>query len=336
MYHLTTNTIILLQLSAPKVDDVTYEKIYNALIFLLAIHFVGGLGSYIKIPPLVGQIIIGIILGPNVLGFVPFQYAFIMLGEIGLIFQMFEAGIQVDVTVISQTGIRAITLSFLGALLAVGSGLGIGFVFGLSFEGAFALGVTFAQTANGTCLPILNSGGLMSAAVGQMILAATIIDDMVALTLLSVMKSLAVDSISLREFMLTLFAPIGWLFALGSVAIFVAPRVIEDNILTRVRKKKEKVFGLFMLMVIFVAGYLPVLNYSGASYLIGAFLSGMTFSKVDTAEDLFVEYGSDMVGLFMKFFFAGTIGFQVRISFEAFNQYRDTFIFTDALRTNVL
>ena len=292
--------------------DVTYENIYNALIYLIAIHFVGGLGSYMKIPPLVGEIIIGIILGPNVLDFVPFRFAFVMLGEIGLIFQMFEAGIQVDATAISNTGVRAITLSLLGAALAVGSCIGIGSAFGLNFEGAFALGVAFAQTANGTCLPILSSGGLMSAPVGQMILAATIIDDMVALTLLSVIKSFAGDSISLREFMLTLFAPIGWLFALGIIALVVAPKVIENNILTRVRKEKERVGVLFILMVVFVAGYLPALNYSGASYLIGAFLAGMTFSKVEAADDLYVEYGSDIISLFMKFFFSATLGFQVR------------------------
>jgi len=223
--------------SSVEIYQVSYNDIYAAVVFLAAVHYIGVFGEYVKIPALIGQIITGIVLGPQLLDFVPYTNAFVLIGEIALILQMFEAGIEVDLTLIAKSGTRAIVLSLVGAMLAVGSGIGVGFAFGLNFQGAFAIGAVFAQTANGTCLPILRSGGLMTAPVGQMILAATIIDDMIALTLLSVMESFGAEKLSIVDVIIPCLSSIGWLAVLGAFAGFVAPTFIESIFMSRVQRK---------------------------------------------------------------------------------------------------
>lgn len=64
---------------------VTYEDLYNAVLFLFAIYVAGQLASRIlRMPDLVGQIVAGILLGPELLpDFVPYPEAFVLFGEIG-------------------------------------------------------------------------------------------------------------------------------------------------------------------------------------------------------------------------------------------------------------
>jgi len=283
------------------------------IIFIITVYYIGYIGTLIRLPPLVGHVIAGIILGPPLLNFVPYVKALVVTGEIGLILQMFEAGIELDVALLQKSGTRAIIMSITSAMLATGAGIAVGILFGLDFQGAYAIGATFAQTGNAVCLPVLRNAGLMSTHVGQMILAATVIDDMIALTLLSVLLSFGSDQpLSVIDYFIPCISSIGSLVILGLFAIILAPRIIENHILPKIPNKLKK-FALFLMMVVVASVYLPLLDYIKASYLIGAFLSGATFSQINSAHKMFLANGTDVITWLNMLFFACTIGFQVPI-----------------------
>ena len=63
---------------------ITYQALYHSIVFLSLIYAAGMLVSrFLSMPALVGEIFMGILLGPNLLDFVPNEEAFVMLGEIG-------------------------------------------------------------------------------------------------------------------------------------------------------------------------------------------------------------------------------------------------------------
>lgn len=63
---------------------ITYSDLYHSMVFLAAIYVAGALVSrFLSMPALVGEIFMGILLGPNLLTFVPNVEAFVMLGEMG-------------------------------------------------------------------------------------------------------------------------------------------------------------------------------------------------------------------------------------------------------------
>ena len=133
-----------------------------------------------------------------------------MLGEIGLIFNMFDAGIELDVALLAAAGSLPIVISLLGAALSMGAGMAVGMAYGFDFQVNFAIGATFVQTANAACLPVLRSGGIVRTHIGQVILAATIIDDMIALIMLSVMDSFGSDEkIPIFQFFIPLLTSVG-------------------------------------------------------------------------------------------------------------------------------
>ena len=61
-----------------------YEDLYNSIVFLVAIYVSGQIAAgLLKMPNLVGEIICGILLGPNLADFVPNVESWVLLGEIG-------------------------------------------------------------------------------------------------------------------------------------------------------------------------------------------------------------------------------------------------------------
>jgi len=294
-------------------SQATFFDIYSLVIFIITVYYIGYIGTLIRLPPLVGHVIAGVLLGPPFLNFVPYVKALVVTGQLGLILQMFEAGIELDVALLRSSGTRAIVMSITSAMLATGAGIAVGILFGLDFQGAFAIGATFAQTGGAVCLPVLRKAGLMNTHVGQMILAATIVDDMIALTLLSVLLSFGSDqSPPLIDYFIPCISSLGSIVVLGSFAIILAPRIIENHIFPKIPNKLRE-FALFLMMVVVASAYLPLVQYIKSSYLIGAFLSGATFSQVKSAHKMFLENGTDVITWLNMLFFACTIGFQVTI-----------------------
>ena len=80
--------------------EVTYEEIYCVIAFLMIIHLSGKGAKILRMPSLVGELLSGIIVGPHGLDIVPFEEAFVLLGEIGLIGMIFEVGLELDLSLI--------------------------------------------------------------------------------------------------------------------------------------------------------------------------------------------------------------------------------------------
>eukprot|EP01083_Nonionella_stella_P213377 769678_1 len=77
--------------------EEAFQHIYFVMLFLACLWFIGKVFARCGLPSLVGEIVCGIILGPNLLGFVPYSDALIVIGEIGLVLLVLEAGIEVSI-----------------------------------------------------------------------------------------------------------------------------------------------------------------------------------------------------------------------------------------------
>jgi Kef-type K+ transport system membrane component KefB len=110
-----------------------------------------------------------------------------------LILLVLEAGIDIDVSTLKLIGTRGLTIAFVGSVLPIGIGimLTIALLGGTSdMKKAIAAGATFGPTSLGIALNILRGGGILNTPVGQLIISAAVIDDMIALIVLSQLESL--------------------------------------------------------------------------------------------------------------------------------------------------
>lgn len=289
---------------------VTYEEIYRVLVFLITTYVAGIIAKNLGMPALVGEIATGFLLGPPLADFVPYKKAFVLVGEIGLIALLLEAGIELDVAQLRQTGTRAMAIAFTGSLLSVGIGMFMSYIFGNSLKAGLAVGASFAPTSLGVAASALGGGGMINTAVGQLIIASCVVDDIIGLILLSMFQVLVKDDAKVIEYFIPLISSFGFLILLGYPAITFLPRFIQDKFLPSF-PRKFKFMAMFGLLAALTMAYLPLMNYTKSSYLTGAFLAGATFSQVPHAYEEFMHSSHSIIEWLLRVFFSASIGFQV-------------------------
>eukprot|EP00486_Rosalina_sp_Unknown_P008386 CAMPEP_0201579786 /NCGR_PEP_ID=MMETSP0190_2-20130828/27623_1 /ASSEMBLY_ACC=CAM_ASM_000263 /TAXON_ID=37353 /ORGANISM="Rosalina sp." /LENGTH=246 /DNA_ID=CAMNT_0048014729 /DNA_START=136 /DNA_END=873 /DNA_ORIENTATION=+ len=172
-----------------------FEHIYFVMLFMACLWFVGKIFARCGLPSLVGEIVVGIILGPNLLNFVPYSDALIVIGEIGLVLLVLEAGIDVSVGHLKVVGTRGLSVAIFGSFVPLGIGTGLAIAYGQRFQTAIAIGACLAPTSMGIALNVLRNAKVLNTPTGQLIIAAAVLDDVIALMLLSELEAMADPSV---------------------------------------------------------------------------------------------------------------------------------------------
>lgn len=103
---------------------------------------------------------VGFLLGPPLADFVPYPEALVLVGEIGLIMLLLEAGVELDVAQLKETGVRALAIGVTGTILPLLVGLGLAMASGtdISIKAALAVGASFSPTSLGVAASALKAG----------------------------------------------------------------------------------------------------------------------------------------------------------------------------------
>ena len=156
------------ELEEPVFNDVLWTIAFVAIVFAA-----GKVVARLGMPPLVGEIISGVIFGPPLWNKVPQPTALMLYGEVGLMLLVLEAGLDVDIPMLRLIGLRGVGVAVSGSIapLAIASSLGI-LVLGLDWKAALAVGCTLAPTSMGIALNVLKKGRVLNTPTGQLIIAA--------------------------------------------------------------------------------------------------------------------------------------------------------------------
>lgn len=288
-----------------------FLDLYYTLVFILALWVAGKLSHQIGLPPLVGEILTGIGLGPHGADIVPFPNSFMLIGEVGLLLLVLEAGLDVDIEMLRLIGLRGFGVAIVGSMFPLALGTGIGFAFGLDFKGAIASGATLAPTSMGIALNVLRSGKVLNTPTGQLVIAAAVLDDVIALVLLSEIKAL--DGGTMIDFVLPIVASGFFLLLFGYLALRIMPVHMEGLIQKYIPKKHQDNCSLGMTLLLAMA-LLPTTYYLKSSYLLGVFLAGLCFCTDVRMHRVWIHQVKRLLTWLLRIFFAATIGFEVPIS----------------------
>mmetsp|Transcript_21501 Transcript_21501/g.30113 ORF Transcript_21501/g.30113 Transcript_21501/m.30113 type:complete len:857 (-) Transcript_21501:163-2733(-) len=326
---------------------IAYEDLYNAVVFLVLIYGMGYLGEkLLKLPSLVGQIFAGIIWGPAVLNLAPYPEAWVLFGEIGLIFLVIEAGVDIDVATLKLIGLRGVIIAIIGSVAPIAIGLAIAFILGEDSKAAIAAGSAFGPTSLGIAVNILKTSNFINTPTGQLIVAAAIIDDMIALIILSQLKGLA-GTITVQGVLIPVISALAFLILGGYIALRFMPIIMDTFVYGKLMekfhtwKRNKKLSSsaadsnnhdenqienhhhdiskdahgrvAIMIMMGLLLGLMPATFYTKASHLMGAFIAGLAFCTDHDLHSQFISQFKRVLQWLMRIFFAATIGFQVPI-----------------------
>jgi Kef-type K+ transport system membrane component KefB len=162
-------------------------------ILLPAGKFAASLCSRFGIPPILGELLVGVLLGPgsvNLLNLRLFEGgqatgALLLLAQVGGFVLMFLAGVETDVDRMREAGTTAFLVALFGVIWPFLLGAGVGHLFGLSWITSCFLGGALTATSVSISARTLMDAGQMSSAEGTVILGAAVIDDVMGLFVLA-------------------------------------------------------------------------------------------------------------------------------------------------------
>jgi len=292
---------------------IEFSDLFGTIVYFAAIYVLGQFASRVlQMPSLVGEIFCGILLGPPLANFVPNAEALVLIGEVGLILLVIEAGIDIDMTVMKLVGTRGLMIAVVGSILPIAVGILIAYVLKVGdWRAIVASGAVFGPTSLGIALNVLKGGGILNTPVGQMIIAAAVVDDMIALVILSQLEGL-VGTITVAGVLIPIVSALLFLIAGGCIAVFVFPKFVNKYILPRFSEQSRDKVEMTVMFAL-VLGLMPATHYAKASYLMGSFIAGLSFCHSDGLHHQFVRQFKRILQWLMRIFFSCTIGFQVPI-----------------------
>lgn len=227
---------------------------------------------------------------------------------------LLEAGVELDVAQLRETGARALGIGVTGTILplVVGMGLAIASSSSIGIKSALAVGASFSPTSLGVAASALKQGKMLDTPVGQLIVSSCVVDDVLALILLSMFQVLVEVDPPIIAYFIPIISSIGFLFVLGGSAVTWLPKFIQNKILKKLPEQHREL-AMFSIMTAMLLAYLPLLHYTKSSYLTGAFLAGATFSQIESAHHAFIKQTHQLMTWLLRVFFAASIGFQVPV-----------------------
>jgi Kef-type K+ transport system membrane component KefB/Trk K+ transport system NAD-binding subunit len=158
-----------------------HDVALDLLILLAGIWLVAVTLRPLGLPTIMGELIVGVLVGPAVFGLIEPSEAITLLAEIGIFFLMFHAGVETQPTEFFDALKRSLGVALVGAIVPFGVSFGVATAFGLDPVGAVFVGLTMTATAVVITLKTLKDLGLSDTRVARVIVASCVIDDLLTL-----------------------------------------------------------------------------------------------------------------------------------------------------------
>ncbi len=230
-----------------------------------------------NMPPVVGALLAGILLGPVVLNLVEPSDSILNLAEVGVVVLMFEAGLETDIDELKQSGLPAFIIALCGVVIPLIGGAVLALAYGTEILEAVFIGVILTATSVSITVEALQDMGKLKGSVGTAILGAAIIDDILGIILLSIMTSIGgADGFQIQSVLLILGKMLAF-FAISGIGGIAVKKFFEwlstykDPGIQRHRRRVPVLALSFCLALAFLAEVFGIADITGA-YLAGIIL----------------------------------------------------------------
>ena len=299
-------------------------------ILLPATKIAASLCSRFGIPPILGELLVGVALGPGLLDLLHFRLfsggeatsALLILAQIGGYVLMFVAGIETDIDRMREASVTAFLVALSGVIWPFILGAGAGRAFGLSWQVSCFLGGALTATSVSISARTLMDAGKMATQEATVILGAAVIDDVMGLFVLAFLAASTISSkgesfgvaatasgwlqhklgfaaahpLIIQMLMISVCVTIYFAIGYGAAKRYLDPLILQLRKLTATEAVPTCVLALVLLYAVSAEWLGSVAGITGA-YLIGYVFAGSQF-KADVERSFYAIGHGLLIPLF--------------------------------------
>jgi Kef-type K+ transport system membrane component KefB len=269
----------------------------------------------LNMPIVLGELLAGIVVGPFALGGLPLfnGQALVVLdetikhiGELSAIVILFIAGLEITPREFLKGGIASFTVGALGVIVPFFTGFIVFSMYGLNALETLLIATALTATSIAISIQVLSELGKMQSQEARLILGAAIVDDILAIAVLSVVITMVQTGNTTPDIVEIVFLIIKILILFAALligSIFIVPKILHRE---KLWKSQGSIEGIATAMFFAIAG---IAAYIGLSPIVGAFATGMAVASSKLIKQI-EEYVHRLQFIFAPLFFA-IIGAQV-------------------------
>jgi Kef-type K+ transport system membrane component KefB len=297
------------------VESVFLHVMISLGILLFAAKLMAELFHVIKLPIVLGELLAGIIVGPFALGALPLvdgeplvvlDETVRHIGEIAAVVILFIAGLEITPREFLRGGAAAFTVGSLGVVVPFFVGYYVFTAFGIEALQSILIATALTATSIAISIQVLTELGKMQSKEARLILGAAIVDDILAIAILSVVVTMVQTGNTepaIFDIILLIMQVLGTFAAILIVSVLLIPRILHTE---RLWKSKGSLEGIVTAAFFAAAG---IAAFLGLSPIVGAFAIGMAVASTRIIKQVH-EYVDKLQIIFAPLFFA-IIGAQV-------------------------
>jgi Kef-type K+ transport system membrane component KefB len=252
------------------------NHLFSLGIILIASKSFGLLSKRAKMPQLIGSLLVGVMLGPAMLGIIRYDEIIKVIAELGVIVIMFEAGLDTNIKVFKENITKYTLIGLSGMFVPIL--LGVTFVryFEDHFWTCLFISLAIASTSISISVETLQELGKLKSTIGNTVVGSALVDDITGIVLFSMLIGHTVEEQA--SFRYTLFNLL--IFFIGAI---ILARFLHWFFVWLVEKGgRKRRISVFAFAVCLIFSY--VAQLFGVTDIIGAYIAGLVFSNTSKSE----------------------------------------------------
>jgi len=261
------------------------------IVLIVAAFFSLAFGR-LNIPWAVALILGGMIVGPGLLNWFEPNDTITFLGEIGVVFLMFMAGLETRFTTFKKEISTVGFIAFINGFIPFLVGLIIAYIFDLPLSAMILVGILFISSSVAVVVPTLDKNKLLGKPIGNVIIGSTIIQDV---------SSLIFVSIFLQTTNPITWLPLPVFYILLIIFIFFLYKII-----TWIRKwviRESSFHQELQFLLVILTGVVVLFSLLGLHHIIAGFFTGLVLSETLRSHKIKESMHIIGYGIFIPIFF---------------------------------
>jgi len=254
----------------------------------------------LRLPPMLGYLLAGVIIGPHALGWIPETDETRHLAEFGVVFLMFSIGLEFSLP--KLLAMKRIVFGFgtVQVIVSIVLVMAIVWMLGLDWRIGLVLGGALAMSSTAIVIKMLAERAELNSIHGRQVIGVLLFQDLAVIPLLIIIPALAteVDG-DTNDVSLMLAIAIFKIITVLTFILFLGHKLMRPWFHLVARQKSSELFVLNVLLITLGLAWLTEL--AGLSLALGAFLAGMLISETEyryQVEDDIKPFRDILLGLF--------------------------------------